>query len=154
MPKIAVSNEIAAPVSQVFQLFTEVESAPERVAAVKQIEMLSTGSFGRGTRWLETRDVLGRLDDAEMEITSFEKDKHYTVTHHKGGVRLDTTFSFEPTEEGTRVTIAFETNSQGLPSGMLSPIEWAIGGKVREVLARDLGDLKRSVERVAMPDQA
>ena len=64
------------------------------------------------------------------------------------GVRIDTVFAFEPVPSGTKVSVKFELNSQGLPRGLLSPLEWAIGGKVRHVLSDDLDDLKRSIEQV------
>ena len=83
-----------------------------------------------------------------MEVTAFEKNRTYTITHHKGGVRIDAVFGFDPIATGTRVSIEFGLNSQGLPPGLLSPLEWAIAGKVRDVLANDLSDLKASVERV------
>ena len=44
--------------------------------------------------------------------------------------------------------LAFGFRPQGLPPGLLSPLEWAIAGKVRDVLSSDLMDLKASVERV------
>lgn len=148
MAKLKVSSEIDAPVEQVFELFTDIEHAADRVSAIKRIEIMSTGPFHLGFRWCETRDILGRLDDAEMEITSFDKNKGYTVTHHKGGVRIDTLFAFEPTASGTSVSIEFELNSQGLPPGLLSPLEWAVGGKVRSALSDDLEDLKNSIEQI------
>ena len=45
----------------------------------------------------------------------------------KGGVRIDTLFTFEPFEGGTKVSIEFDLKSQGLPPGLLSPLEWALG---------------------------
>lgn len=150
MAKKKVSAEIDAPVEQVFELFTDIERAADRVAGIKKIDVLSTGPFHLGFRWNETREVLGRLDDAEMEITSFEANRGYTVTHHKGGVRIDTVFTFEPVGPRTRVSIEFELNSQGLPPGLLSPLEWAIGGKVRNVLGDDLNDLKQAVEEASV----
>lgn len=149
MPKLRVTNEIAAPVEDVFNLFTDIENAAERVSAIQEIKVMSTGPFNLGTRWNETREVLGRIDDAQMEITSFERNKGYTVTHHKGGVRIDTIFTFEPSASGTNVSIEFELNSQGLPPGLLSPLEWAVGGKVRHALSDDLDDLKQSIEQVS-----
>jgi len=148
MATVSVSNEINAPVEEVFKLFTDIENAPQRVSAIKKIEMMSTGPFNLGTRWVETREVIGRIDDAQMEITSFEHNRTYTVTHHKGGVRIDTIFTFDPVPAGTKVSIEFELNSQGLPPGLLSPLEWAISGKVEHALSDDLGDLKQSVEQV------
>ena len=110
---------------------------------------MSTGPFNLGTQWIETREVLGRIDDAKMEITAYERNRSYTDTHHKAGVRIDTVFTFEPIPAGTNVSIEFELNPQGLPPGLLSPLEWAVGGKVRHALSDDLEDLKRSVEQVA-----
>ena len=99
------------------------------------------------------REVLGRLDDAVMEITAFERNRTYTVTHHKGGVfgsgvRIDTVFTFEPVPAGTKVSIEFELQPEGLPPGLLRPLEWAIGSKVRHVLSDDLQDLKTSIEKI------
>lgn len=148
MAKVRVSSEVKAPVDQVFRLFTDIEHAAEHVSGIKKIGIMSTGPINLGFRWCETREVLGRLDDAEMEITSFEPNRTYTVTHQKGGVRIDTIFTFEPVPAGTKVSIEFELSSQGLPPGLLVPLEWAIGGKVRHVLSDDLADLKASIEHV------
>ena len=149
MPKVAVTTEIAAPVEKVFALFTDLEHATEHVSGIKKLEIMSTGPINLGTRWSETREVMGRLADADMEVTAFERNRGYTVTHHKGGVRIDTVFTFDAVPAGTKVGIEFEFNNQGLPPGLLLPLEWAIGGKVRHVLSDDLEDLKKSVEEVA-----
>jgi hypothetical protein len=65
-------------------------------------------------------------------------------------VRIDARFAFEPNPTGTTVSIEFGFNSQGLPPGLLAPVQWAISDKVRDVLARDLVDLKASLEALAM----
>jgi uncharacterized protein YndB with AHSA1/START domain len=149
MATIKVSTEINAPVQKVFAAFTDIEHGAEHVSAIKKIDILSPGPLNIGTRWLETREVLGRLDDAEMEVTAFERNRTYTLTHHKGGVRIDSVFTFEPVPAGTKVSIEFEMNNQGLPPGLLLPLEWAIAGKVRHALTDDLDDLKQAIEQVA-----
>jgi hypothetical protein len=107
--------------------------------------MMTPGPVHIGTRWLETREVLGRLDTAEMEITAFEWNRMYTITHYKAGVRIDTTFRFEPSGDGTKVTVQFDLGSGGVPPGLMAPLGWAIAGKVEDVLNNDLADLKRSL---------
>lgn len=149
MATVRVSQDIGAPLDSVFELFTDIEHGPRRVSGIKKVEMMTFGPLRLGSRWNETREVLGRLDDAEMEITAFERNHSYTITHHKGGVRIDTMFTFESIDTGTRVSIEFGLNPQGLPPALLSPVEWAMSGRVRDVLGRDLLDLKESVERVA-----
>jgi hypothetical protein len=147
MPTVTVSNHVGASLDQVFRLFTDIEHGPVHVSGIKNIEMLTPGSIHLGSRWRETREILGRRDSAEMEITAFERNRMYTITHHKAGVRIDTTFWFEASGAGTKVSVEFEIESGGLPPGLLAPLGWAIGGKVEDVLRHDLTDLKRSVER-------
>jgi uncharacterized protein YndB with AHSA1/START domain len=148
MATVKVSREIDAPVDRVFAMFTDIEHGREHVSGIKKIEMMTFGPLRLGSKWSETREVMGRLDDAEMEITAFEHNKSYTITHHKAGVRVDTVFTFSPVGAGTLVSVEFGLNPQGLPPALLSPFEWAIAGKVRDVLTHDLMDLKQSVEKV------
>jgi len=149
MATIRVSREIAAPVDKVFSMFTDVEHGTDNVSGIKSVEMMTFGPLRLGSRWRETREVLGREDEAEMEITAFEQNHTYTITHHKAGVRVDTVFTFEKVPAGTKVSVEFGLNPQGLPPALLAPLEWAIAGKVRDVLSHDLIDLKTSIEKVA-----
>lgn len=147
MTTVTVATTIAAPVERVFEVFTDVEHGADRVSNIQKIEVLTTRGFRLGTRWLETRKVLSQLDSAEMEVTAFERNRTYTITHHKAGTRIDTVFTFEPFEDGTKVRIEFGLESHGLPPGVAAPLVWAIAGKVRDVLSRDLADLKESMEK-------
>jgi hypothetical protein len=145
MATVTVSELIPAPVSVVFDRFTDLDGSPARVSGIKAIELLTAGPFRLGTRWRETREVLGRLDTAEMEVTAYDRNRTYTITHHKMGARIDAVFTFAPTTGGTNVKIEFTLAGQGMPPGLLAPIEWAIAGKVRDVLSQDLADMKGSV---------
>src|SRR5262249_55776045 len=141
MTTVSVATRIDAPIVRAFDAFTDVEHAAGRVSGIKHIEMLPRRRFGLGTRWNETREVLGRLDTVAMEVTAFDRYRTYTISHHKGGVRVDTIFSFESAGNGSHVTIEFTLDGAGLPPGFLTPLNWAIAGKVRRVLNRDLMDL-------------
>jgi uncharacterized protein YndB with AHSA1/START domain len=144
---IKVFATIAASIERVFGLFTDVEHAPEHVSSIRSVAMLTRRRpFALGTRWRETREVFGGLDSAEMEVTAFERNRAYTITHYKAGVRIETVFVFEPHAEGTNVSIEFTVQTAGLPTGFLTPLNWAIAGKVRHVLNRDLSDLKQAAE--------
>jgi carbon monoxide dehydrogenase subunit G len=110
------------------------------------VEFTTVGPLRLGTRWVETREVMGRLDSAEMEITAFERNRMYTITHHKAGVRVDTTFWFEPAGQGTKVSVEFDLDAGGLLRGLLAPLGWVIADKVEKVLKQDLSDLRRFAE--------
>ena len=64
----------------------------------------------------------------------------------KEGMAIDTVFTFEPVDASTRVRAEFVLGSHGLPPGLLTPLGWAIAGKVKDVISRDLADLKQSME--------
>ena len=146
MTPITVTDILAAPVEDVFKAFTDLEHQAGRVSGIKGIEVLTTGGFRLGTRWRETREVLGRTDDAEMEVTQFAQNAGDTITHEKAGVRIDTVFAFAPAGDGTKVSITFSLENQGLPPGLLTPVSWAIAGKVKEILGKDLTDMKKAIE--------
>ena len=146
MTTVTVTDNLAAPIDEVFAAFTDLEQTARRVSGIKGVQILTNGEFRLGTRWRETREVMGRLDDADMEVTAFDKGRGYTITHHKAGVKVDTVFTFAPAGDGTAVSITFALENQGLPPGLLTPVSWAIAGKVKEALSRDLNDMKKSVE--------
>jgi len=145
MAPIVVSRHIAASVETVFRQFTDLESSPRHVSGIKAIEMLTTGPFGLGSRWRETREVLGHLDTADMEVTAYERNRTYTITHHKIGARIAAVFMFTPEDDGTGVDIEFSLTGPGMPPGLLAPVEWAIAARVREVLSHDLSGLAAGV---------
>ena len=147
MTPITVTDTLAAPIEDVFKAFTDLEHQAGRVSGIKDVEVLTTGGFRLGTRWRETREILGRVDDAEMEVTQFAQNAGYTITHEKAGVRIDTVFAFAPAGDGTTVSITFSLENQGLPPGLLTPVSWAIAGKVKAALGQDLTDMKKAIEK-------
>jgi uncharacterized membrane protein len=147
MTTVTVDTEIAAPLERVFEVFTDLEHSAEHVSNIRNIEVLTVGGFGPGARWLETREVLGQLDTAEMQVTAYEHNRSYTITHHKAGAQINAAFTFDRVGDRTRVRVEFALEGPGLPPGALVPLRWAIAGKVRDVIGHDLADLKTVIEQ-------
>ena len=82
-----------------------------------------------------------------MEVTAFERNRTYTITHQKAGARIDAVFTFEPVDDRTRVQIEFVLESHGLPPGTMAPVRWAIANKVRDVIGHDFEGLKAFIEQ-------
>ena len=139
MTTVTVDTEIAAPIERVFEVFTDLEQHSTRAANIHNIEVLTVGPFKLGSRWIETREVLGQENSAEMEVTAFERNRSYTITH--------TVFTFKPADGHTSVRVEFSLESHGLPPGMLAPVRWAIASRVRDVIGQDLADLQEFIER-------
>ena len=147
MTTVTVTTAVAAPIEQVFDVFTDIEHGAERVTSIQKIELLTVGGFRLGSRWLETRAVLGHHDTVEMEVTAFEQNRTYTITHHKAGARIDAVFTFDRVFDQTRVQIEFILESHGLPPGAMAPVRWAMASTVRDVIGQDLEDLKAFIEQ-------
>lgn len=146
MTTVTVTSHIAAPVDHVFMVFTDLDHLTERVHGIKKLEVLTTGAFNLRTRWRETRHILGRDVDEEMEVTAFDRNHGYTVTADEHGTHMDTVFSFKPSDGGTDVTIEFNLDTRTLPARLMAPLGWAMTGKIRDALTHDLQDLKAAVE--------
>ena len=149
MVTVTVANKIAAPVDRVFALFTDLDHCAGLVTGIKKIEVLTAGPFGLRTRWLETREVMGREVTEELEVTAFEMNHAYTVTNDVHGARMDTHFTFEPAGGGTEVNIVFQLAPQTFLSMLVSPLGWTIAGKVRKALQDEVMDYKRFAEGAA-----
>jgi len=146
MTTVTVTSHIAAPVDHVFRVFTDLDHLTERVHGIKKVELLTPGDFNLRTRWRETRHVLGRDLSEEMEITAFDRNQGYTIRADDRGARMDTMFSFAPSNDGTDVTIEFNFDTRTLPARLMAPLGWAMTGRIRDVLTHDLADLKQAVE--------
>jgi uncharacterized membrane protein len=146
MTTVTVATRIDAPVERVFELFTDIERSPERVSGIRKIEVTTSGGFRLGTRWMETREIMRRDVTEEMEVTAFERNRTFTITNDNRGTRIDTQFRFAAANGATAVSVESTLDPQSFLARLLSPIGWALGGKIRDAMARDLDDLKRAVE--------
>jgi uncharacterized membrane protein len=154
MANVTVSAYIAAPVERVFEVFSDIEGSAGRVSNIQRIEMLTLGGVRLGARWFETRTVPGGPGTAEMELTAFEQNRSYTITHYKAGARIDGRFSFRSVAGGgTYVEVEYALDAGGRPAGAATTVHWMIGEFVRDVLTQDLGDLKAFIEGRLSPDR-
>ncbi len=58
---------------------TDLAGAPRVVRGIDAVEVLTPGEFGVGTRWRETRTMLGRSATEEMTVTAMEPQRSYTT---------------------------------------------------------------------------
>ena len=146
MASLTCRRRIAAPISQVFAVFTDFAGAPDRISGIQSLEVLTDGPVGTGTRFRETRVMFGKEATEEMEITAFEPDRSYRVEAESQGCRFETTFDFESVEGGTDVTMVFTGYAQSLLAKLMTPLTWIMAGATRKLIEADLDDLKSYCE--------
>jgi len=148
MATITVSTHVSAPLEQVFEVYTQIDKAAERIPDITALEVLSEGPFGEGTRWRETRVMFKKEATEEMWVTGFDPPNAYTVEAESHGMSYSTRFSFTPDGEGTEVRWDFSGTAQTLGTKIMSPIfNVLMKGTMKKCMQRDLDALRQVCER-------
>lgn len=66
------SFRIAAPPSEVMSVMTTYADWPRWMKGLEKVEPLTDGPYGEGTRWRETRRLMGKEAVEEFEVRRFE----------------------------------------------------------------------------------
>ncbi len=146
MASVTVQKTIRAAPERVFAISTDLENLAERVSGIESVEVLTEGPMREGTRWRETRTMLGKQATEEMWVTRFEPPRSLVVEAESHGAHYRTEFRFEPEGLGTRVTMVFGARPLTLAARIFSVIGVLAMGSIRKTLERDLDDVKRAAE--------
>ncbi len=143
-----MSRHVASPVGRVWEVATDLTGAPDVLRAVTSVEVLTDGPFGVGTRWRETRTMLGRSATEEMAVTAVDPHRSYTAEAHSGGARYVSTFTFVPAAGGTDVTVGFAGTPTGRVTAALAALTAPLVRRsVVTALRADLADIAAAAER-------
>ena len=153
MVNISLSRRIDAPLETVFEVATDLQRAAEHIRGIEKIELLTTLPVRVGTRWRETRRVMGRSDTQTLEITAFDPPHSYTIGCDTCGSDFETTFRFAPmANKSTDVTLDVRCEARSLLAKLMSPLgNLMLGQVIRKCMDDDLADIKRTAEeRIAV----
>ncbi|MEM1166381.1 MAG: SRPBCC family protein [Planctomycetota bacterium] len=147
MKPIVLTESIAAPPELVFDRCTDIPSTPDYIAAIETIEMLTDGPIGVGSRFRETRIMMGKHASEEMTVTAIDPPRSWTLEAHSHGTHYLTTTTFTPSSGGTRLEMSFTGTPQSMSAKILGAcLGWMMVGYVRKALQQDLADLKAACE--------
>ncbi len=138
---ITAHRIVHAPVSDVFGVFSDIGAAADRIDGITKIDILSEVRQGLGTRWRETRIMMGREATEEMEISEFDPPTRYVVTAESRGTRYRSTYDFVERGEDTEVNLVFEGTPVSLGAKALSILGFLFKGQARKAFEADMADL-------------
>ena len=139
--QIQITRQINAPIDRVYDVFTDLPRAADRISGIESVKVLTDGPFEVGTRWQETRKMMGKLATETMWITAAEPNTSYTAEAESCGTHYTSTFTFEAVDGGTRVTMSFSGKPVTLIAKLLSPLGVLMTGTIKKMVAQDLADL-------------
>ena len=105
--ELTVSRLVRAPRPRVWSVLTDLDRAPEILRGVTRVEVLVGGGLAVGTRWRETRRMLGKDETQTLEVAECDPPSSATVTSRAAGVDYRWVYSLEEEAGGTKVTLCF-----------------------------------------------
>lgn len=148
MQTFRATRHVAAPVARVWAVATDLANAPDVIADIDAVEVLTPGPFGVGTRWRETRTMFGKTASEEMAVTAVEPERSYTVEADSRRTHYVSTFTFAPTTEGgTDLTMSFAGEPSGTLAKALTRLTAPLTRRaVEKTLRADLDDIAAAAE--------
>jgi len=149
MAKFSMREHINAPPEIVFEVASDFHHAAENIEGIENLEVLTDGPIGVGTRFRETRVMFGKSSTEELEITEFDAPHSYVVASDSCGAHFRAEYRFVGDIAGTHVRLEFDCQPVTLVAKLMSPLSWLMMGPMKKCIAADLNDLKRIAEERA-----
>ena len=144
--RLEISDVVKAPVARVFELATDIDRAREWLPPDVRTVKLTDGPTRVGSRYRETRKILGRDDTQVYEITLLDAPKRAEVCANGKQGEFRFRLDFEPVDDHTtRLIMSGTTARMGCIGFFFAPI---IRHVMRKDMAGDLAALKRWIEEV------
>lgn len=140
MAGFKTSEWISRPPQDVFDFITTPDNAPKVVASVKSSVKLTDGPIRLGTRFRETRLMMGKEEHADLEVVAYEPNQRYAVKNLTEGIETVYQYAFHPEANGTRVDLVCEVKASGLKK-LMTPM-------VVAVLKKEDGDHLQMLKKV------
>ncbi len=148
MSEIEVSRTVRAPVERVWEVFTDLSKAAERMSGVEKIEVLNPGGFKVGTTWRETRVMHGKTAVEQLTVTDCEAPSRYLVEAQSRGTHYRSEFTFTPDGDETIVRMTFGAEAHGAVGKVVGAV---LGGLISraatKTMQQDLDDLADAAEK-------
>lgn len=144
MVKYVVKRFIAAPRDACFEVAADFENAAHTVEDITKVEMLTDGPVSVGTRFRETRVMMGREATEEMEVTFFEPSKRYVLGAKSCGTRFESELRFEDHGSGTNAIMTIAAEAETIRAKVLGFVMRPMMKRVMmRCIAKDLDDVAK-----------
>ena len=146
MANFTIKTHFESPLEVTFELISDFEHAAEHIRAIRQLEVLTPGPVGVGTRFRETRKMFGKESSEEMEVTAFDAPHGYTVECDSCGSHCRAEYQLVADIAGTHIRLDFDVRPVSFMAKLFTPLSWLMLGSMKKMAATDLEDLKAVAE--------
>lgn len=155
---VNISRDTDAAPDRVWAVLTDIDAAPQILEHVTEVEKLTDGPYRVGTRWRETREVLGAGVTQEMEVLTSEALGKTQIATHVNGVDYTTTFTLTARHPGTTLSVSIDGAPQeevGTLKRLANKVTGAVANKaLHSAMTKDVEQIIEVAEgrREVSPD--
>jgi len=143
MKPVQVSRLISAPLNQVFQTIADVRNFKVAVPHITDVQFLTDQQFGKGTRFVETREMKGRVEKVELEVTEYQENACVRLVSDAGGTIWETEFVVSQMPGGVELKMRMDILPHTLLAKVITPF---IRGIVAKGVESDMDAVKTHCE--------
>jgi carbon monoxide dehydrogenase subunit G len=146
MLELKCSRQVGAPQARVWEIISDLRNAAGRVKGITRMEVLTEGPIRVGTRFRETRKMMGRESTEEMEVTRFDPPRSYTMECTNHGFHYVMEMRATPQGTGTELEMAFNSRPLNTFAKVMGFVMRPFAKKLVEACKKDLDDLAQAAE--------
>jgi uncharacterized protein YndB with AHSA1/START domain len=136
--------EIDRPVAEVFAYVTDPAALPEWQTNTVEVEQLTDGPLGLGTRLREVHAAGRRRMEQVVEVSAYEPDRRFDLDIVEGPVPVGARHVFESTADGRGTVIHFA--AEGRANGAVRVLEPLLTVAIRRQMKGHYARLKERLE--------
>ena len=131
---------IDLPAGEVFDFTHDLANNPLWQSTLIETQPLTEGPMRVGWRWRDVRTFLGKRIETVVEVTEYQPIARSAVKAVSGPVPFSGSYTFEPVDGGTRLTVTGELDPHGF-SKLAGPLFASIASRELEANLSRLKDL-------------
>ncbi|UCZ51623.1 SRPBCC family protein [Bacillus shivajii] len=132
---------IVESIDDVFQFIANPKNATYYFVNVVEVDQLTDGEIKVGAKFKEFRQLANRKVGAELEVTKYEPVGSYAIKSNANGLEVIYHYTFEETENGTKVVFTGNVKTKKLSMKLMRPL-------LVKMMKREDGDHLKGVKKL------
>lgn len=147
MINVKESIIINRPVEEVFAFVADQTNAPRWQQGLLEVQRITDGPLGVGTKHTAVRKFMGRGVEATNEYIRYVPNEEITFTGRSGPARFEVSYLTEAVAGGTKLTCQMQMEQGGL-FGLMDSL---VAGSLKRDFESNFRDLKALLEDQTEP---
>jgi carbon monoxide dehydrogenase subunit G len=142
MITLDLSTLVDRPMQDVFAFLSNPLNLPKWQSMIANIEQVTPGAVGVGSKYKVAAEMMGRKIDGLMEVTTFAPPDKFGFTNQAGPMQVNITVTLKPVGTGAKIAL----HAEGNPGGVFKIAEGILANQVKSQMEANLAKLKSVLE--------